>query len=170
MSKHRAISSRTTAVAIAVAATAALAVPLPAAHAAYAGKRGPIVFQRQLNPKDDGSTQLFTLSPGPDGSGSSPTSTAARSIPPIPQAADKSLSTVGSSPARTRPSQLGSTAPIQLGFRLPALASASVSTNPTGRVVVSTSPSGARLARSLKTALPPRSSWQPLGCLERATE
>ena len=64
MSKHRAISSRTTAAAIAVAATAALAVPLPAARATYAGKRGPIVFQRQLNPKDDGSTQLFSLSPG----------------------------------------------------------------------------------------------------------
>jgi Tol biopolymer transport system component len=64
MSKRRAISSRTTAVAIAVAVTAALAVPLPAARATYAGKRGPIVFQRQLNPKDDGSTQLFALSPG----------------------------------------------------------------------------------------------------------
>ena len=64
MSKHRALSCRTTAVAIAVAATAALAVPLPAARATYAGKRGPIVFQRQLNPKDDGSTQLFSLSPG----------------------------------------------------------------------------------------------------------
>jgi Tol biopolymer transport system component len=64
MSKHRAVSSRTTAVAIAVAATAALAVPLPAARATYAGKPGPIVFQRQLNPKDEGSTQLFALSPG----------------------------------------------------------------------------------------------------------
>ena len=64
MSRHRAMSSRRTAVAIAVAATAALAVPLPAAQATYAGKRGPIVFQRQLNPKDDGSTQLFALSPG----------------------------------------------------------------------------------------------------------
>ena len=63
MSSHRAMSSRRTAVAIAAAATAALAVPLPAAQATYAGKRGPIVFQRQLNPKDDGSTQLFALSP-----------------------------------------------------------------------------------------------------------
>ncbi len=64
MNKHRALPSRTTAVAIAVAATAALAVPLPAARATYAGKRGPIVFQRQLNPNDEGTTQLFALSPG----------------------------------------------------------------------------------------------------------
>jgi Tol biopolymer transport system component len=64
MRKHQAMSSRSTAVAIAVAATAGLAVPLPAARATYAGKRGPIVFQRQLNPNDDGSTQLFALSPG----------------------------------------------------------------------------------------------------------
>jgi Tol biopolymer transport system component len=63
MTKHRAMPSRTIAVAIAVAGTAALAVPLPAARATYAGKRGPIVFERQLNPKDEGSTQLFALSP-----------------------------------------------------------------------------------------------------------
>ena len=63
MTKHRAMSRRTTAVAIAVAATAALAAPLPAARATYAGKRGAIVFERQLNPKDGGSTQLFSLSP-----------------------------------------------------------------------------------------------------------
>jgi TolB protein len=55
--------NRTTAVAIAVAASAAMAVPLPAAHATYAGKRGPIVFQRLLNPMDEGTTQLFALSP-----------------------------------------------------------------------------------------------------------
>jgi Tol biopolymer transport system component len=64
MTIHRAMPSRTTAIAIAVAATAALAVPLPPARATYAGRRGPIVFERQLNPKDDGSTQLFSLSLG----------------------------------------------------------------------------------------------------------
>ena len=57
------MSSRTTAVAIAVAAIAALVVPLPAARATYAGKRGPIVFQRLLNPKDESTTQLFAVSP-----------------------------------------------------------------------------------------------------------
>jgi Tol biopolymer transport system component len=36
---------------------------VPAARATYAGKRGPIVFQRLVNPQDDGSSQLFALSP-----------------------------------------------------------------------------------------------------------
>jgi Tol biopolymer transport system component len=56
--------NRGTAVAVAVAVSATPAISVPAARATYAGKRGPIVFQRQLNPKDDGSTQLFALSPG----------------------------------------------------------------------------------------------------------
>jgi hypothetical protein len=76
MSQYRAVSSRAvssrTAVAIAVAATAALAVPLPAARATYARKRGPIVFQRQLDPKDDSSTQLFTVAPTRTGSTAHP--------------------------------------------------------------------------------------------------
>jgi Tol biopolymer transport system component len=56
--------NRGTAVAVAVAVSATPAISVPAARAAYAGKRGPIVFQRQLNPKDEASTQLFALSPG----------------------------------------------------------------------------------------------------------
>jgi Tol biopolymer transport system component len=56
--------NRGTAVAIAVAVSATAAISVPAARATYAGKRGPIVFQRQLNPKDEGSAQLFALSPG----------------------------------------------------------------------------------------------------------
>ena len=55
--------NRGTAVAIAVAVSAAPALSVPAARATYAGKRGPIVFQRLLNPKDDSSTQLFAVSP-----------------------------------------------------------------------------------------------------------
>jgi Tol biopolymer transport system component len=55
--------NRGTAVAIAVAVSAAPAISAPAANAVYAGKRGPIVFQRLLNPKDDSSTQLFAVSP-----------------------------------------------------------------------------------------------------------
>lgn len=55
--------NRGTAVAIAVAVSAAPAISLPAARATYAGKRGPIVFQRLLNPMDESSTQLFALSP-----------------------------------------------------------------------------------------------------------
>jgi Tol biopolymer transport system component len=55
--------NRGTAVAVAVAASAAPALSVPAARATYAGKRGPIVFQRLLNPKDDSSTQLFAVSP-----------------------------------------------------------------------------------------------------------
>ena len=55
--------NRGTAVAIAVAVSTAPALSVPAARATYAGKRGPIVFQRQLNPMDDSSTQLFTVSP-----------------------------------------------------------------------------------------------------------
>jgi Tol biopolymer transport system component len=55
--------NRVTAVAIAVAASAAPAISVPAARAAYAGKRGPIVFQRALNPMDESTTQLFSLSP-----------------------------------------------------------------------------------------------------------
>jgi Tol biopolymer transport system component len=50
-------------VAVAVAAFSAPAISVPAARATYAGKRGPIVFARLLNPRDDSSTQLFTLSP-----------------------------------------------------------------------------------------------------------
>jgi Tol biopolymer transport system component len=52
------------AVAIAVAVSAAPAISVPSAQATYAGKRGPIVFQRLLNPKDESTTQLFALSPG----------------------------------------------------------------------------------------------------------
>lgn len=55
--------NRGTAVAIAVAVWAAPAIAVPAARATYAGKRGPIVFQRLLNSKDDSTTQLFALSP-----------------------------------------------------------------------------------------------------------
>src|ERR1700722_9825776 len=51
------------AVAIAVAVSAAPAISVPFAQATYAGKRGPIVFQRLLNPKDESTTQLFTESP-----------------------------------------------------------------------------------------------------------
>ena len=54
---------RRTAIAIAVAASAAPAISVPAAQATYAGKRGPIVFQRMLNPMDESTTQLFSLSP-----------------------------------------------------------------------------------------------------------
>ena len=52
-----------TAVAIAVAVSAAPAICVPAARATDAGKRGPIVFERLLNPKDEGTTQLFAVSP-----------------------------------------------------------------------------------------------------------
>jgi Tol biopolymer transport system component len=55
--------NRGTAVAIAVAVSAPLAISVPAARATYAGKRGPIVFQRLLNPKDESTAQLFALSP-----------------------------------------------------------------------------------------------------------
>ena len=55
--------NRGTAVAIAVAVSAAPAISVPAARATYAGKRGPIVFQRLLNPMDESTTQLFALSP-----------------------------------------------------------------------------------------------------------
>jgi TolB protein len=55
--------NRGTAVAIAVAVSAAPAISVPAARATYAGKRGPIVFQRLLNPRDESTTQLFALSP-----------------------------------------------------------------------------------------------------------
>jgi len=55
--------NRRTAVAIAVAVSAAPAISVPAAQATYPGKRGPIVFTRLLNPMDDSSSQLFTLSP-----------------------------------------------------------------------------------------------------------
>ena len=161
--------NRGTAVAIAVAVSAAPAISVPAARATYAGKRGPIVFQRLLNPMDESTTQLFALSSSTGRVRSSPTFRAARSIPTIRQTAGKSLSTVGSRPPRTRPSQFASTAPTQLGFQLPALASASASTNPTGPVVVTTSHSGARLVRSSRT-MPPRSSLPPPGCQERATE
>ena len=54
--------NRTTAVAMAVAATAAIVGPPPAAQATYAGKRGPIVFQRLLDPMDESTSQLFVLS------------------------------------------------------------------------------------------------------------
>lgn len=55
--------NRATAVAIAVAASTAPAISVPAARATYAGKRGPIVFTRLLNPRDESTTQLFALSP-----------------------------------------------------------------------------------------------------------
>ena len=55
--------NRGTAIAIAVAASAASAISVPAAQATYPGKRGPIVFQRLLNPKDESTTQLFAVSP-----------------------------------------------------------------------------------------------------------
>lgn len=55
--------NRGTALAIAVALSAASAVSVPAARATYAGKRGPIVFERLLNPMDESTTQLFALSP-----------------------------------------------------------------------------------------------------------
>jgi Tol biopolymer transport system component len=55
--------NRGTALAIAVAVSAASAVSVPAARATYAGKRGPIVFERLLDPMDDSTTQLFALSP-----------------------------------------------------------------------------------------------------------
>jgi Tol biopolymer transport system component len=55
--------NRGIAVAIAVAVSAAPAISVPAARATYAGKRGPIVFQRLLNPMDESTTQLFALSP-----------------------------------------------------------------------------------------------------------
>jgi TolB protein len=54
--------NRTAAVAIAVAASAAVAGPLPAARATYAGKPGPIVFQRLMNPMNESTGQLFVLS------------------------------------------------------------------------------------------------------------
>lgn len=47
---------------MAVAATAAIVGPPPAAQATYAGKRGPIVFQRLLDPMDESTSQLFVLS------------------------------------------------------------------------------------------------------------
>ncbi len=50
-------------VAITVAVVAAPASPVPAARATYAGTRGPIVFERLLNPMDDSSAQLYALSP-----------------------------------------------------------------------------------------------------------
>jgi Tol biopolymer transport system component len=55
--------NRGTVVAIVVAASAASAISVPGARATYAGKRGPIVFQRLLNPMDESTTQLFALSP-----------------------------------------------------------------------------------------------------------
>jgi Tol biopolymer transport system component len=55
--------TREAAVAIAVAVSAASAISVPAARATYAGERGPIVFQRLLNPMDDSTSQLFALSP-----------------------------------------------------------------------------------------------------------
>jgi tricorn protease-like protein len=55
--------NRGTTVALAVAVSAASAISAPAAQAAYGGKRGPIVFERLLNPMDESSAQLFALSP-----------------------------------------------------------------------------------------------------------
>jgi len=46
-------------VAIAVAAVGAAAVP--AAHATFAGERGPFAFQRLADPNDEGSAQVFTV-------------------------------------------------------------------------------------------------------------
>jgi Tol biopolymer transport system component len=55
--------NRGIAAAIAGAAIAAPVIAVPAARATYAGERGPIVFQRLLNPKDESTTQLFAVSP-----------------------------------------------------------------------------------------------------------
>jgi Tol biopolymer transport system component len=55
--------NRGTAVVVAMAAIAVPAISVPAARATYPGKRGPIVFERLLNPKDESTTQLFALAP-----------------------------------------------------------------------------------------------------------
>jgi TolB protein len=51
------------ALAITAAVFAAPANSVPATRTTHAGQRGPIVFERLLNPMDDSSAQLFTLSP-----------------------------------------------------------------------------------------------------------
>ena len=51
------------AIAISVAVLAAPANSVPSRRASDAGQREPIVFERLLNPMDDSSAQLFTVSP-----------------------------------------------------------------------------------------------------------
>ena len=46
---------------IAVAAAAAVAGTAPAAEATFPGERGPIAFQRFIDPQDEESTQIFTV-------------------------------------------------------------------------------------------------------------
>lgn len=52
---------KTVAIASVAAASAALAGPLPAAHATFPGPRGPLVFQRLLDPSNENSSQIFRL-------------------------------------------------------------------------------------------------------------
>ena len=96
------------------------------------GKRGPnrlpAVAESQGRQHH---SALRPLAIYPTGSTAHPLSVA-RSIPPIRQTADESLSTVGSRPAQTPPSQFASTAPTQLGFHIAEPASALALTNPTG--------------------------------------
>jgi Tol biopolymer transport system component len=49
--------------AIAAAATAMIAASAPAAHATFPGKRGPLVFQRWLDPTNEETSQIFGLGP-----------------------------------------------------------------------------------------------------------
>jgi TolB protein len=49
--------------AIAAAATAMIAASAPAAHATFPGKRGPLAFQRWLDPNAEESSQIFGLGP-----------------------------------------------------------------------------------------------------------
>src|SRR3954451_1673224 len=49
---------------IVTAAGAALACMAPAASATFPGSRGPIAFQRLLDPNDEGSAQIFRTAPG----------------------------------------------------------------------------------------------------------
>jgi hypothetical protein len=46
---------------IAVAAAAAVAGAAPAAEATFPGKRGPIAFQRIVDPRDEQSSQIFSV-------------------------------------------------------------------------------------------------------------
>src|SRR4051812_14958861 len=49
--------------AIAAAATAMVATAAPTAHATFPGKRGPLVFQRWLDPAKEETSQIFGLGP-----------------------------------------------------------------------------------------------------------
>jgi TolB protein len=51
---------RVIAITVATATTAALGVMAPAADATFPGERGPISFQRLLDPQDDASSQIFS--------------------------------------------------------------------------------------------------------------